>query len=244
MHPSVKAIVQLLVILAAIACSFAWLTPHVEGDASPWLFRTATTLLTLTLIALLVRNELRKDKAPDHLAKHGGQRLEVGGFTFVAGVIQQPHGLALCIAYQNRFKGEGVAQIYVRPTKELIGRVKMDPIGLQIPFGPAEYGVVEAPFPAPPSAADRTMRLDVAGVSHYTSGKQEEVRYREGLAVKAPTGDLWQTTLGVLSVITSLPGGAEPTRLKIKLPRFTEALPSGPFPSHQQVLWRLDDQGA
>ena len=81
MGQSVKAVVQLVGIVAAIAALIAW-TGKDEADPPTWRGRVAAPAVAAVCGALLLRNRLRKEVLPDLLAERVRGYFERDGLSF------------------------------------------------------------------------------------------------------------------------------------------------------------------
>jgi hypothetical protein len=225
MGQSLKAVVQLVGIVAAVTALIAWTD---KGDADPptWRGRVAAPAVAAVCGALLLRNALRKDVLPDLLAQRARGYFERDGLSFAFVPAVRGRVCWMQLYFQNRYERPCRARVVMRPPVKTLGirRLPLHTIETGVECGGASFGVKHIPWPIPQSMQGQKVRCEVGCATEYPDGRGKLVRFREGIRASPPGGAL--TNVGT------------PSTFEFTLPEnVAEELPPGATPV-QEILWK------
>ena len=205
MGTSVKAILQLAMIISAIGALIIWALPNDQPDGITWCFRLGFPAMAIFLIVILAREAGREEILPDLLLQRTGSYFEQGGFCFgfVPIVI---NGISwMQIYFHNRYERPCSARVVLQPPREyFLGKqLRLLPIDVKVECGGAEFGVCRAPWPIPRRLQGKKKKYEVACDVKYPRGRGKLLRFREGGRVGTP-GEIYFSRTASLTVI--LPG--------------------------------------
>jgi hypothetical protein len=247
MGQSVKAVVQLLAIIAFFAALVAWQT-EARSPANTWIFRIASTVTFAACVGLLIWAPKRKEIIPDHLARVARSYFERDGFCF-AFVPAMQNGVAwLQIYFQNRYERGCRVRVSFQPPVKSFGIRRMPLPGLtaDLECEGAAFGVYRAPWPIPAEFQGKSVKYEVGCATFYPNGKGRLLRFRAGVAAGSVGGGIPRAAsaglllVGVVAisrpatttlthpagVADQVPAGLEPT---VEILQRAD-LPTGGFP--------------
>jgi hypothetical protein len=225
MGQSVKAVLQLVMIVATIAAFLAWSDTD-EADPPTWRGRVAAPAVAAGVGALLLRNALRKDVLPDLLARRVRGYFERDGLSFAFVPTVRDGVCWMQLYFQNRYTNPCRADVVMRPPVKTLGvrRLPLHTIETDVECDGAAFGVKQIPWPIPASMQGQKVRCEVGCATEYVGGRGKLVRFREGIRSSPPSGSL--TNVGT------------PSTFEFTLPEHVaERLPPGVTPV-LEVLWK------
>jgi hypothetical protein len=151
-----------------------------ERNSLTWVFVAAGTMLFALAVYKMIRLERKEvDEAPDFLTPMFGKFFERDGFCFAPVFVDEQGEGMLMLYYQSRYLNPSNATVALHP------KAALDPIRIDIPCGPAEFGVVRLPIRIPTSAQGRNVKFTVGAAAHYPQGRGRTVRFKGGLEAGA-----------------------------------------------------------
>lgn len=245
MGQSLKAVVQLLLIVFGIAALMFWLMPQ-RADALVWMLRVTLSVGTVGIAYLLFRVARRQDLAPDILRQQFGTYFERDGLCFVpVFTLSRDEGDAcsFTIFFQNRYSGPCTCDLIVRPMAKSFRfkRPDVPMVAVQIECPGGAVGVTRIPYPIPREFQGQTIQYEVSAQTHYPSGAGILLRFREGIRVGGHQHALGQAakTLGLAAF--GVIYASRPATTKMTLPSdVPEASPPGATVI-TGLLWEWDE---
>ena len=239
MGQSVKAILQLTLIVGAVVGLCAWVISDRPDDAV-WVTRFAAPAVALVAGFILFRAATRKDLAPDMLRDQFGSYFERDGLCF-APVVAVAEGRCFFNAYfQNRYSGACAAELIFQPGKKFIGRHNVPTVAFEVDCPGGAFGVVRIPYPVPGEYQGRQVSFDVVARTRYPAGAGKLLRFREGMRVGTPSSSSAAVakTVGLLAVgVISYSKAANCT---LMLPTGVAATNVGEAAMETEILWQPD----
>ena len=242
MGQSVKAVLQLVLLVLVFAAVLAWGVPR-HPDGVVWTFRLGSPVCVALLGWVLVRSTRRREVLPDLLAQATGGYFERDGLCFgFAPARTIDGGQWLFVYFQNRYERLCEARIVLKPPSRNLwfGRWRMTTVDVTVVCDGAAFGVHRTPWPIPAKLQGRSARFDVACRTAYPSGRGKRLRYREGARAGVPGSDLGRAALALGGAAVGTLAISRPARWRIRLPRGSvEGVLPGATAS-TQILWRPD----
>lgn len=241
MSTSLKAVVQLALILVAIAAGAFWALPD-RPDGIIWTLRIALPLVAILLGWLLWRDSRRKDLVPDFLRELAPGYFERDGlcFTFVP---RMSFGIWwLDVYFQNRYDKLCETRIILQaPRKSFwFGRLPLPGIDVSVCCDGGAFGVVKVPWPIPLSIQGKRVTCEIAAHTRYPQGSGKMLRFREGLRVGTPGSDVGRAAVTGGLLLVGVIRISRPASLTMQLPvGVAEAVPSGVHMT-TEIIWRPD----
>ena len=182
MNQSLKAILQLIVLVALIVSFCAWAMPK-HPDEVVWGLRFGAPALAGSIIWLLVRVERRVDKAPDLLRERIGIYFERDGLCFGPQFEVESGQCRLSLYFQNRYARPCNGRIVIKPgvPSFRIMRMKLPSVVFDVHCGPGGFGVARIFYPVPQKYQGKKVNLEVGANVKYPQGRGQMVRFRDGL---------------------------------------------------------------
>ncbi len=228
----------------------AWTTP-VDGPAAGfhWGLRVASLLLGVWGLLLVVIRAWRSDAAPDLLRRVAGRHFGRGGVLWAFDLDRREDVCRLLIYYQNRYRRPARATVVVQPSADLpLARAAIDPVVVQIPCGPAAYGVVRVPLAVQEEYQGTKLVFEVAASVDYPHGTGRLLRHRVGdeLSPANIPGKLESVSQAQRVPVTGgLPlSQVRPSRVRLAVPRQVTGDHTRLPPLEHDELWHLDAEPA
>lgn len=242
MGQSVKAILQLVLLVGVFAALFAWGAPR-HPDGVVWAFRIGCPLGVALLGWVLVRSTRRREALPDLLARATGGYFERDGLCFGFVPARTTDGRQwLFVYFHNRYERPCKARIVLKPPSRNLwfGRWPMTTVDVTVACDGAGFGIHRTPWPIPAKLQGRSARFDVACRPAYPSGRGKLMRYREGARAGVPGSDLGRAALALGGAAVGTLAISRPARWRIRLPRGgVDGVLDGATAS-TEILWRPD----
>lgn len=248
MGQSIKAILQLILIIAGITALILWTDDSIKPSPTLTIFRIATPAVSVLIIVILWRNSRRKETLPDHLAQACRSYFERDGLCFAFIPLVQNGICWMQIYFQNRYARPCNARVVLQPPVKSFGirRLPLAGIDVDVHCDGGAFGVYRIPWPIDAKMQGRKVACEIACATHYPQGRGKLLRYREGLRAGVPgSGRNVAATAGLLlvgvvsvsrpatvtltlptGVAEQIPPGLEPVAEIL----FTPDLPTGGFP--------------
>jgi len=241
MGQSVKAILQLILIIAGLAAVILWTDGSIKPSPAVTLFRFLTAAVSLLIIVVLWRNARRKETLPDHLAKAARSYFERDGFCFAFVPVVQNGVFLMQVFFQNRYARPCTARVVLQPPVKSFGirRLPIPGIDVDVDCDGGAFGVCRLPWPISAEMQGRKVAFEIACATRYPQGRGKLLRYREGLRAGTPgSGRRAAATAGLLLVgVVSV---SRPATFTFKLPTgIAEETPPGIEPV-VEILYRPD----
>jgi hypothetical protein len=241
MGQSLRAILQLVLIIAALTTMFVWLASD-HPDQVIWAIRFAAPAVVGVIIWLLVRNMQRKEILPDLLREIVPHYFERDGlcFAFVPSTIN-----GVCwvqVFFQNRYEKVCSARIVLQPPAKSfwIGRLPLPTINVDIDCDGGAFGTYRTPWAVPLKVQGKTVKCDISCTTKYPSGRGKLLRFREGLRVGAPSSDIARAAVAVSLLLIGVLRLSRPARVRMHLPTgIADQLPPELLP-FVKISWRPD----
>ena len=242
MGQSVKAVLQLVTGVLAIATLFAWALP-LHPDWTVWAARVGFPAGAVALGWGLYRTSRRKEPLPDLLARTAGAYFERDGMCFgFVPAITADKACWMQVFFQNRYDKPCAARIVLRPPGRKLGfgRWPMTTVDVTVECEGAAFGVHRTPWPVPVKLQGRTARFDVACRTEYPDSRGKLMRFREGKRAGLPGGDLGRAAVALGAAAVGALVISRPARWQVSLPKgVTESAPANAAAS-TEILWRPD----
>lgn len=240
MNESIKAILALFVIIAAVGSFLAWADGQHMFPEHLVAVRAGLIGGGLGSLGLLIWAQFRRDKLPDLLRKISRSHLNCDGLSFIAIPEQRDRVCYISVYFQNRYQRPCTAQILFRPAVPNFGvrrPIDLTPIDLTIECDGAAFGVVRVPYPLPHTRQGAKVTFDVGGANHYPGGRGAMLRFTEGITIRPPTS-LADTVVTGLSVLTGHFHRSKDASITLRFPM--DVLPEVPTQAQQmrEILWR------
>lgn len=238
MGQSVKAVLQLLLIVAVIGAIVAWNDD--KPDIVTQCFRYGGSAAAIGIIYLLWKASSRKELLPDVLLRQCGSYFERNGLCFGFSTFVSNGVCWLNVFFQNRYERPCQGRIVLQPPIKSFGirRLPLDAIDLDVDCEGGACAVWRIPWPIPAQLQGRKLACDVAGDASYPQGAGKLLRWREGLRAGSPggTGRRAAATAGLLLVgVVSI---SSPAKAHLRLPSgVAETTPPGLTPVFE-LLYR------
>jgi hypothetical protein len=230
--------------VAAVIAAVAWS----ENRPTPttWWLRIALPAACVLAVAVFLVLHFQIDEVPDYLHQFVGPYLDRDGFCLTMNAIASFGVCCLRIYFQNRFERACVASLALRPADDFLGRSKLDSISLEIPCGPAAFGVVTVPVAVPTSYQGKVKSFVVGANVTYPDGKGRQLRFRTAPTIrmnadfKDSMATLWRVG-SLLSWHILLESFLHrPPSIVVRFPNNVGAdVAAGP--AQTQTLWQLGD---
>jgi hypothetical protein len=233
-----------LFLVCFCGCLILWSIDGLSRTGTRGLFFVCFAICCVYL-ALALRTQFRKDKAPDFLRQLSHTILEHNGICFTPGIEERHETAVLTIWYQNRYERPASAQIAIKASNGFLftGRIS-ETVALSFDCGPAGFGVVRMPLPIPAKYQGSVQRFDVGAAVNYPNGEPGEMlRFKEDSAV---VGTAYMNRMAgeALTVAAAAARGfaiSRPGFFEVRLPSdVAEAIPDD-APVEVEELWKLGD---
>src|SRR4051812_40439694 len=152
MNESIKAVLALLVIIAAFGSWLAWADGRHAFPDHFVAVRAGLLCGGLGALGLLLWGQYRRDKLPDLLRQISRWHLNCDGLSFVAVAEDKERVCYISVYFQNRYERACVAHLLFRPAVPNLGvrrPTDLPPIELTIECDGAAFGVVRIPCAVP-----------------------------------------------------------------------------------------------
>jgi hypothetical protein len=241
MGESVKAILSLVMIVAAFVAAFGWIED--QPDQTTWILRIGAPLIGVLALAVLLKLQFRKDRAPDLLGELLGNYFNRAGFCF-AFTVDATDGICRIHAYfQNQYERPCVGRVALRPGRGFfLTRVKIDTFVFEIPCDGGAFGVASLPISLPLQLQGKRQSFEVGASVEYPEGKGRRLRYRDGQFLRTNTnfGNAFATALTVAGALGGQIVLSSPATVTLQLPNTAvEQAPEEAAPQ-LQTLWKPD----
>jgi hypothetical protein len=241
MGQSVKAILQLILIIAGITALVLWTDDSIKPTLEVTFFRIAAPAVSLLIVVVLWRNSRRKETLPDHLAKASRSYFERDGFCFAFVPIVQDGVCLMQIYFQNRYARACNARVVLQPPVKSLGirRLPIPGIDVDIDCDGGAFGVCRVPWPIGAAMQGKKVAFEIACATRFAQGRGKLLRYREGLRAGTPgSGRNVAATAGLLLVgVVSV---SRPATVTFTLPTgVAEQTPAGIEPV-VEIVYRPD----
>lgn len=243
MSQSIKAVLQLIMLMAVLAGAGAWLLED-RPNFTVWCFRIGAPAVALTMLAAIWAFNLRRDLAPDYLRQVAGDGFfNRNGFTFAPSAVLREGVCCILVHFQNQQDQPAVAKVGLRTAERLLRRSYLEEISFQIHCEPAAFGVAIAPIALAPEFLGKKHVFDVGASVAYPQGKGRRLRFRDGTFLR--TNADFTNPLRVPFLVGGLMVGklilTEPAKLALMLPdRAADRRPAR-WSREVRTLWRLGD---
>lgn len=245
MREFIKVACVVVLMVAAVIAAVAW----TENRPTPttWWLRIALPIACFLAMAVFLFIHFQIDEVPDYLRQFVGPYLDRDGFCLT---ISAPASFGICylrIYFQNRFERACVAWVALRPSDDFLGRSKLDAIAVEIPCGPAEFGVATVPIAVPTAYQGKVKRFVVGATVTYPDGKGRQLRFRTAPTIrmnadfKDPMAAIWRIG-SLLSWHILLESFLHrPPSIMVRLPQNVCADIAVTGPAQIQTFWKLGD---
>ena len=241
MGQSLKAVVQLFLIIAVCASIFAWAVAD-RPDEIVWAFRIGSPTLALVLLWLLIRQARQKDSVPDVLASIAPSYLERDGICF-APIFATKDGICwVHLLVQNRYGNPGEIRIVLLPGHKSFGmrRLPLPSIDETILCEGGGVKVRRVPTPIPQDLAGNTVTYEVSARTTYPSGRGRLLRHREGLRAGGIGGGAVRTGCALALLPLGIFYISRPATIGVSLPlQALDHLPPDLQPE-EEILWQSE----
>jgi hypothetical protein len=241
MGQSVKAILQLAVVVSVIAAILVWVAPY-RVNATDWAFRFALPALVLGLGYVLVRDSRRKDILPDLLREKFARYFECDGLCFgVAPAVIDGAGWMLLFV-QNRYEKACSGRIVIQPPAKFLGLGKSEVPGidLAVECDGGAFELYQIPWPMPQSFGGRKVKFQVAASCSYPSGRGKLMRFRDGMRVGTPGGGAVNAAVTGGLLLIGVIHISKPASISFVLPSGITRPGPHNIPVVHKTLWRPD----
>lgn len=201
MGQSLKATLQLMLIVSAIVALFAWFVSEHPDDVV-WATRFIAPTIAIVIGYVLFLAATKKDLAPDFLRERFGSYFERDGLCFSPALTVSEGRCFFNAFFQNRFSGACAGEIVFQPGKKFVGRHQVAAVAFKLECPGGAMGVVRIPYPIPLDYQGRQMKFDVVARARYPAGAGKMLRFREGTRVGTPSSSAAHAakTVGLLAV--------------------------------------------
>jgi hypothetical protein len=237
---SLKAILQLIAIVAGTFALFAWFDSN-HPDEIVWATRIGAPAIVIAISWLLIRNMRRKEILPDMLAKITPQYFEANGLSF-AFVPAIADGICwMHVFFQNRYEKMCQARIVLTPPKTFfLGRSKTQGIDIQIDCEGAAFGVHRTPWPINQKLQGKTVKCEVGCTNRYPTGAGKLMRFREGLRCSPPSSGVARAAATAGFALVGVIRISRPSTVTLRMPAGVAVeIPAG-IEDATEILWRPD----
>lgn len=242
MGESFKAACALMLIVALFAAMLFWFIP--EPDSTAWILRISATLLSLLLIAVLLKLHFRADLAPDYLHASRGRYFNCEGLCFSFGAELIDGVCVLETHFQNQRDKPCVARIALCRAREFWQTpAEIDTLGIEISCEAAAYGVARLPLPLPAELQGKKQSFEIAASVKYPNGKGRRLRFRDGLFLRA--NKQLETAFWAGMTVAAALGGVmvafTPAKTTIELPSDAAVVIPKSWQPEVITRWKLGD---
>jgi hypothetical protein len=240
MGESLKAILQLIFVIAVITVALSW-------GISPLTFKTAWEMRIGGIVIagatgwVFISNARRKETLPDMLGQITPRYFERGGFCFAFSLVVHDRTAWMQVFFQNRYERACQARVVLTPPKTFfLNRAKTQGIDAEITCDGAAFGVYRAPWPINEKLQGKKISCEVACSASYPAGSGRLVRFREGMRCGTPRSDLSRAaaTLGLAAV--GVVRVSRPATVRLQMPKGVAAEISSSVTPTMEILWRPD----
>jgi hypothetical protein len=242
-----KGVAIIVLIAALLTAAFSWLADR--PDEWTWVFRVGAPILVVSALGVFLWIHFRPDEAPDYLREYVAWYFDRGGFCFQL-VARVEEGICFLDAYfQNKYERPCVGRIVLRPGSGLLGLVGYHPdpkaisVALEIPCGPAAFGVATVALPIPSSLQGTRQKYEIGASVDYPEGHGRLLRFRDGEVIRtnAQFGNSFATAVTVAGALGGAIVISRPATLTIDLPvGVAEDTPEYSKPEIK-TFWQLGD---
>jgi len=245
MRETLKVLCLVVLMFGVPTAAVTWIDPHPTTTVT--LLKFSCPVLAVLGLAGFLLLHFRADKVPDYLSREFPNFFNRGGFCFAFRPTLEEGVCWLEVYFQNQQDKPCIGQVALRPARGFfLGRVKMDPIAVQIPCEPAAYGIAKVPIPIPWDLQEKKQSFEVGASVEYPNGKGSTLRFRDGISLRANSnfGNAFGTLLIAGGVMTGHLGHIlflRPKTVTLELPGGAyEEVPDGLKP---EILtrWKLGD---
>jgi len=172
-------------VLSTLFGLIAWMTPATGPEATfRWSVRIGTAVLGPLSLLVLFLFALKPDPVPDLFAKISGPHFGRDGVLFAFKIAPRDGICWLTIHYQNRFANRANMVVLVQPSQNfLLSRNDIPSVIVEIPCGPAAYGVVSVAMGIHRQYQGKKQLFDVGANIQYPDGTGELLRNRVGAPI-------------------------------------------------------------
>lgn len=239
----VKSVLGVLLALCVVPTMMVW-TPGIfvpQDQVIAWL-KIILPVLCVSLLTLLIWAQSRRDKAPDFLAHVSRRYFERDGFCFalVPRVHQGHH--AMDVYFQNRHDRCCAARVVLKVCAgPFTTRPEIGNLDSRVACGPAEYGYTSIPWPIPPQLQGTKLTLNIYADVRYPEGRGKLLRYRNGVRVRAASGDIVETGLFAAAALAGHIVIARTANITVKIPAGVSSTLPDASSSRTWILWKPGD---